>query len=75
MLGEGKTMIVLFGAVYDFTEFQNVHPGGKDIMIEFRGKDATEKFVEVGHLKGANIIKKLSSLRVGKYELAEKPKM
>ena len=39
-------------------------------MIEFRGKDATEKFVEVGHLKGASIIKTLASHRVGRYELA-----
>lgn len=75
MLSDGKTMIVLFGAVYDFTQFQHVHPGGKDIIVEFRGKDATEKFVEVGHLKGANIIKTLSSFRVGRYELADKPKM
>jgi hypothetical protein len=35
--------------------------------MEFKGKDATEKFVDVGHLNGANIVKKLAMLRLGKY--------
>lgn len=48
------------------TNFIEVHPGGKDSILEWKGKDATERFVEVGHLKGANIIKTLASLRLGK---------
>lgn len=66
MLKNNKIVVVLFGGVYDMTNFIEVHPGGKDSILEWKGKDATERFVEVGHLKGANIIKTLASLRLGK---------
>ena len=66
MISHGKVLVILFGAVYDMSDFMEVHPGGKDVIVEWKGKDATEKFVDVGHLKGANIIKTLASLRLGK---------
>lgn len=66
MLKNNKIVVVLFGGVYDMTNFIEVHPGGKDSILEWKGKDATDKFVEAGHLKGANIIKTLASLRLGK---------
>jgi cytochrome b involved in lipid metabolism len=71
MVAQGRAVVILFGAVYDLTPFLNDHPGGAEVILSFRGKDATEKFVEVGHLKGARILKTLASLRVGK--LAEDP--
>lgn len=63
----------MFEGVYDLTEFASSHPGGEDILREFRGKNATEKFVEVGHLTGANTISVISKMRKGK--LISNPKL
>lgn len=54
------------GGVYDLTRFATTHPGGEEILREFNGKNATEVFVQMGHLNGANIISTLAKLRVGK---------
>ncbi len=59
-------MIILFEGVYDLTRFAEDHPGGDEILLEFKGKNGTKKFVEVGHLNGANIISTMAKLRVGK---------
>lgn len=36
--------VVLFDKVYDVTNFMADHPGGKDAIMLFAGKDATEEF-------------------------------
>lgn len=42
----GRKVIILFGGVYDITDFYGRHPGGKEVLDEFvGGKDATEAFV------------------------------
>jgi cytochrome b involved in lipid metabolism len=36
--------VILFDKVYDVTKFMGDHPGGKDAIMLFAGKDATEEF-------------------------------
>ena len=36
--------MILYDKVYDLTEFINEHPGGKDSIMLYAGKDATEAF-------------------------------
>jgi cytochrome b involved in lipid metabolism len=44
------------------------HPGGKDIILAHAGTDATEKFIEFGHLTKGRIIEVLTTFRLGKYK-------
>jgi len=41
--------IVIEGKVIDVTKYQKEHPGGRDILLENAGKDATEVFENTGH--------------------------
>ncbi|ONK58850.1 uncharacterized protein A4U43_C08F380 [Asparagus officinalis] len=45
--------LIMFGKVYDVTEFLDDHPGGDDVVISSTGKDATNDFEDVGHSKTA----------------------
>lgn len=42
-------LLLLNESVYDVTKYLDDHPGGKDILLEVAGTDATEAFEEVGH--------------------------
>ena len=41
---ENDCWVILFDKVYDVTNFMADHPGGKDAIMLFAGKDATEEF-------------------------------
>lgn len=41
---EKNCWVILFDKVYDVTTFMVDHPGGKDAIMLFAGKDATEEF-------------------------------
>lgn len=41
--------LLLTWLVYDVTKYLDDHPGGKDILLEVAGTNATEAFEEVGH--------------------------
>lgn len=62
----GKQYIVISGLVHDVTAFIKDHPGGKEIMAPYLGKDATEAF-HGGVYKHSNGAKNLlTSLRVAR---------
>ncbi|XP_015921764.1 cytochrome b5 [Parasteatoda tepidariorum] len=44
--------IIVGDHVYDVTSFLDQHPGGKDVLIEQAGRDATLAFFGAGHHEG-----------------------
>eukprot|EP00483_Globobulimina_turgida_P010600 UN10621 len=50
---EESPFIVIYGAVYDMTEFQIDHPGGPDVLQDISGQDATEEFENILHTEKA----------------------
>lgn len=58
---ETDAWLVVEGYVHDVTAFLLEHPGGKDIMMEYLGKDASEVFVsEQVHVHGTIAFKLLA---------------
>ncbi|KAL4278078.1 hypothetical protein GQ457_03G040010 [Hibiscus cannabinus] len=45
--------LVIDGRVLNVTKFQEEHPGGEEVLIEWAGKDATQPFKDIGHSKSA----------------------
>ena len=41
---EGDIWVIIGGNVYDVTKFLPDHPGGKQAVLLYAGKDATEEF-------------------------------
>lgn len=39
---DGDCWVIIHGKAYDVTEFKEDHPGGKQIILKWAGKDATE---------------------------------
>ncbi|MED6132236.1 hypothetical protein PIB30_017313 [Stylosanthes scabra] len=50
---EKDCWLVINGRVLDVTKFFEEHPGGKEVLMEVAGKDATKEFDAIGHSKGA----------------------
>lgn len=46
---DGDEWICIKGKVYDISKFMEYHPGGKAILKDYSGKNATDAFEEVGH--------------------------
>eukprot|EP00483_Globobulimina_turgida_P008708 UN08726 len=55
---EKKLFVVFYNRVYDLTEFQNIHPGGPDILHDISGQDATEEFERMLHTEKARKLAK-----------------
>ncbi|XP_015121131.1 cytochrome b5 [Diachasma alloeum] len=51
--------IVIKDIVYDVTEYVNKHPGGRELILEYAGKDATSAFNDFGHSSDAITLLKL----------------
>lgn len=41
---ESDCWVIIHGKAYDVTEFKEEHPGGKQIILKWAGKDATETY-------------------------------
>mmetsp|Transcript_3945 Transcript_3945/g.11427 ORF Transcript_3945/g.11427 Transcript_3945/m.11427 type:complete len:533 (-) Transcript_3945:176-1774(-) len=55
--------IAVGGVVYDVTKYAARHPGGRQVLADVAGRDATQDFDDVGHTAKARMI--LKSLKVG----------
>lgn len=56
--------IVVWNHVYNVTEYQEDHPGGKEFLLENAGTDATTAYEDIGHSTDAREI--LENYRIGK---------
>ena len=68
-----KCYISIKGNVYDVTSYLDSHPGGRDILLDYSGKDCTEEFEDIGHSKSAIVL--LNDHLVGKITDEDKKKI
>mmetsp|Transcript_12947 Transcript_12947/g.31707 ORF Transcript_12947/g.31707 Transcript_12947/m.31707 type:complete len:89 (-) Transcript_12947:1311-1577(-) len=50
---EDSCWIVINNKVLDVTQWLKRHPGGKTVLLEIGGRDASFDFTSVGHSRGA----------------------
>jgi protein-tyrosine phosphatase/predicted heme/steroid binding protein len=46
---EGDVWVVVHNYVYDLSSFTEIHPGGRQILIQAAGQDATSSFIQYRH--------------------------
>eukprot|EP00347_Sterkiella_histriomuscorum_P023894 403333018 len=63
---EGDCWVHVNGRIYDLSNFYRKHPGGPDTIMEYAGKDGTERFEEAGHTKGNRL--EMETYLVGEYQ-------
>jgi cytochrome-b5 reductase len=56
--------LTLWNYVYDVTDYQEEHPGGKEFLLEHAGADATTAYEDIGHSTDAREI--LENYRIGR---------
>jgi len=71
---EDKIIITISGEQYDVTDFASSHPGGKEILVKFNGKDATEGFNIMKHSKSARKQAKTMKIQSDSAKKIEKQK-
>ncbi|KAI9349853.1 putative acyl-CoA dehydrogenase [Zopfochytrium polystomum] len=60
---ESDAWIIVDGKVYDITDFLDVHPGGRRILLPLLGKDASKQFAQFHNI--ATVSAKYSKLVIG----------
>ncbi len=66
---EESLWIIVDSKVYDLTKFVKFHPGGKYVLVDVAGKDATKVFFDMHR---ADVLKKYDRFRIGSIEGEEK---
>jgi flavocytochrome c len=56
---ENDAWMIIHGKVYDVTDILSSHPGGKDSMLPYLGKDASEIFDSIHHASALSQVKLL----------------
>lgn len=64
--------IVIGGYVIDVTSFLDEHPGGREMLTPYLGKDGTAAFDRIGHSTEAEIL--LANFRIGRLPDAASPR-
>jgi hypothetical protein len=62
-------LIAIDGQWYDVTDFADDHPGGRDLLVEMNGLDASEAFHDAGHSQAA--MSQLKLYKVSKPEILQ----
>ncbi|GBE62415.1 cytochrome b5-like heme steroid binding domain-containing protein [Babesia ovata] len=60
---EGDCWSIYKGNVYDITRYLDIHPGGRQHLLDYAGKDLTEEFLSVHPWVNGEFL--LKSLHVG----------
>nr|CAI5849346.1 unnamed protein product [Callosobruchus analis] len=60
---EKTVWIIIKDCVYDVSDFLDKHPGGRNMLEEVAGKDASTEFLEMGHSSDAKAY--LKTLKIG----------
>jgi cytochrome b involved in lipid metabolism len=47
--GGRLVLVIIDNVVYDLSKFAADHPGGRDVILDYLGTDATTAFEAVGH--------------------------
>ena len=74
---ETDCWIIFAGGVYDVTKFMQRHPGGKEKLLKFAGKDGTNAFNTKGNGKGhiPMAVNFRESMKIGILKEEPKPKL
>jgi predicted heme/steroid binding protein len=59
---ENDAWMIIHGKVYDVTDILSSHPGGKDSMLPYLGKDASEIFDSIHHASALSQVKLLGMI-------------
>jgi len=62
--------IIIHDRVYNLTRFLSEHPGGREVLEEVAGKNATKAFDDIGHSKDA--IAQMKQYCIGEISDAER---
>ncbi|KAG2414938.1 hypothetical protein HFD88_006126 [Aspergillus terreus] len=69
---DGDMWVIIDNAVYDLSSFQELHPGGKKVLLAVAGTDATKKYRKYHSDKA--MARYGNDLRIGVVESSEQQK-
>jgi hypothetical protein len=70
-LANREGLFAIDGNVYDVSEFMDTHPGGRRILQDVCGTDATHAFCAVAHDVNSEVIGMMESLHVGQFKVID----